>query len=59
MQDQRQKAIAPYADACDHFLSPDVTPDLGTDFEWERPNIDGIVQYLFVEKGFDEERVRN
>ena len=37
------------------FLNPDVAPDLGTDFKWGRPDLDGLV---VDEKGSNEERVR-
>ena len=47
-----------YADARDFFLNPDVALDLDTDFNWERPDIDVLVRYLVVEKGFYKERVR-
>lgn len=28
------------------------------DFKWEKPDMDGLVQFLVNEKGFSEERVR-
>lgn len=28
------------------------------DFKWEKPDMDGLVQFLVTEKGFSEDRVR-
>ncbi|KAI9845680.1 MAG: Elongation of fatty acids protein 2 [Thelocarpon superellum] len=51
----------PYKDARELFFHPDVRqadhPDC--DFKWEAPDVEGLVQFLVVEKGFSEERVRN
>ncbi|RAL10523.1 multifunctional nuclease RAD27 [Aspergillus homomorphus CBS 101889] len=51
----------PYQDARELFLNPDVRdsdhPDC--DFKWEAPNIEGLIQYLVTEKGFNEDRVRS
>ena len=50
----------PFKDARDLFLDPDVRkadhPDC--DFKWEKPDIEGLVQFLVSEKGFSEDRVR-
>lgn len=50
----------PYADARDLFFEPDVRPadDPLCDFKWEKPDVDGLVQFLVNEKGFSEDRVR-
>lgn len=50
----------PYKDARALFLEPDVRPadHPDCDFKWEAPDIEGMVQYLAVEKGFSEDRVR-
>lgn len=51
----------PYQDARDLFLSPDVRdadhPDC--DFKWEAPDVEGLVEFLVTDKGFNEDRVRN
>jgi len=41
-------------------LNPDVRPadDTECDFKWEAPNVEGLVQFLVSEKGFNEDRVR-
>ncbi|ORY60786.1 PIN domain-like protein [Pseudomassariella vexata] len=51
----------PYADARELFFNPDVrkADDPLCDFKWEKPDIEGLVQYLVTEKGFSEDRVRS
>jgi flap endonuclease-1 len=51
----------PYLQARDLFFEPDVRPadDPLCDFKWEKPDIDGLVQFLVTEKGFSEDRVRS
>ncbi|KKF93420.1 Flap endonuclease 1 [Ceratocystis platani] len=50
----------PYQDARQLFFEPDVKPaeDTECDFKWEKPDVEGLVQFLVVEKGFSEDRVR-
>ncbi len=50
----------PFADARDLFFSPDVreADDPLCDFKWDKPDIEGLVQFLAVEKAFSEDRVR-
>ncbi|PYH88899.1 DNA repair protein rad2 [Aspergillus ellipticus CBS 707.79] len=51
----------PYEDARELFLKPDVRdashPDC--DFKWEAPDVDGLIDYLVKDKGFNEDRIRN
>ncbi|KKY27338.1 putative dna-repair protein rad2 [Phaeomoniella chlamydospora] len=51
----------PYQDARELFLNPDVRPadHKDCDFKWEAPDIEGLVKFLVVEKGFSEDRVRS
>lgn len=51
----------PYADARELFFNPDVRPadHPDCDFKWDQPDVEGLVQFLAVEKGFSEERVRS
>jgi flap endonuclease-1 len=51
----------PYADARELFFHPDVrsVDDPECDFKWEAPDVEGLIQFLVVEKGFSEDRVRN
>ncbi|OLN90008.1 Flap endonuclease 1 [Colletotrichum chlorophyti] len=51
----------PYQDARELFLNPDVRPadDPLCDFKWEKPDMEGLVQFLVTEKGFSEDRVRS
>ncbi|KAF5392331.1 hypothetical protein D9757_001363 [Collybiopsis confluens] len=48
----------PWEEAKELFLKPDVTPAGDLDLEWKNPDMDGLVQFLVTEKGFNEERVR-
>ncbi|KAK8084174.1 hypothetical protein PG996_002955 [Apiospora saccharicola] len=50
----------PFADARELFFHPDVRPadDPLCDFKWEKPDVEGLVNFLVTEKGFSEDRVR-
>jgi flap endonuclease-1 len=50
----------PYADARELFFHPDVrsADDPLCDFKWDKPDMEGLVQFLVAEKGFSEDRVR-
>ncbi|KAJ5772124.1 hypothetical protein N7520_002653 [Penicillium odoratum] len=64
-KDPKKKFVVPedwpYQDARDLFVSPDVhdAEHPSCDFKWEAPNVDGLIQYLVTDKGFNEDRVRN
>lgn len=51
----------PYKEARELFVNPDVLqadhPDC--DIQWTAPDIPGLIQFLVVEKGFSEDRVRS
>lgn len=51
----------PFEDARELFFNPDVrqADDPLCDFKWEKPDIEGLVQFLVHEKGFSEDRVRS
>lgn len=49
----------PYVDARELFLKPEVTEPDQLDYKWEAPDVEGLVNFLVVEKGFSEERVRS
>jgi flap endonuclease-1 len=51
----------PYKDARELFFNPDVRPADHEDceFKWDAPDIEGLVQFLVIEKGFSEDRVRS
>ncbi|EJT75991.1 DNA-repair protein rad2 [Gaeumannomyces tritici R3-111a-1] len=51
----------PFEDARDLFFNPDVRPadHPDCDFKWEKPDIDGLINFLVTEKGFSEDRVRS
>ncbi|CAD6580737.1 MAG: Elongation of fatty acids protein 2 [Cyphobasidiales sp. Tagirdzhanova-0007] len=48
----------PWEQARELFKHPDVTPASECDFKWESPDVDGLVEFLVTEKGFNEDRVR-
>lgn len=50
----------PYEDARELFFNPDVraADDPLCDFKWEKPDTEGLVQFLVNEKAFSEDRVR-
>ncbi|KAI0074139.1 PIN domain-like protein [Panus rudis PR-1116 ss-1] len=48
----------PWEEAKKLFATPDVTPADQVEIEWKNPDVDGLVQFLVTEKGFNEERVR-
>lgn len=51
----------PYQDARELFISPDVrdADDPECDFKWEAPDVEGLIDFLVKDKGFNEDRVRN
>ncbi|KZT11965.1 PIN domain-like protein [Laetiporus sulphureus 93-53] len=48
----------PWEEAKKFFEHPDVTPADEIEVEWKSPDVEGLVQFLVTEKGFNEERVR-
>ncbi|KAJ4479951.1 flap endonuclease 1 [Lentinula aciculospora] len=48
----------PWEEAKELFMKPDVTPADDLELEWKNPDVDGLIQFLVTEKGFNEERVR-
>ncbi|KAF8443118.1 PIN domain-like protein [Boletus edulis BED1] len=48
----------PWEEAKKLFEKPDVLPASEVELEWKDPDVEGLVQFLVVEKGFNEERVR-
>ncbi|KIO18056.1 hypothetical protein M407DRAFT_32266 [Tulasnella calospora MUT 4182] len=48
----------PWEEAKALFLKPDVTPADQLELNWEAPDVDGLVEFLVREKGFNEDRVR-
>ncbi|KAL4805453.1 flap endonuclease 1 [Aspergillus unguis] len=64
-KDSKQKYVVPeswpYQDARDLFIQPDVrdAEDPECDFKWEGPDVDGLIDFLVKDKGFNEDRVRN
>jgi len=48
----------PWEEAKKIFAQPDVTPSDQIELEWSTPDVEGLVDFLVKEKGFNEERVR-
>ncbi|KAI9058471.1 PIN domain-like protein [Trametes sanguinea] len=48
----------PWEEAKKVFEKPDVTPADELELEWKSPDIEGLVDFLVKDKGFNEERVR-
>ncbi|CDZ97935.1 pin domain-like protein [Phaffia rhodozyma] len=49
----------PWEEAKALFLKPDVTRAEDVEVEWSAPDVEGLVDFLVRDKGFNEERVRN
>ncbi|PLB51688.1 DNA repair protein rad2 [Aspergillus steynii IBT 23096] len=51
----------PYQDARELFLNPDVrdASHADCDFKWDAPDVEGLIDFLVKDKGFNEDRVRN
>ena len=51
----------PYKEARELFINPDVraADHEECNFQWNNPDIEGLVKFLVVEKGFNEDRVRS
>ena len=48
-----------YKGARQLFKEPDVTPAIEIDLKWEKPDEEGLVQFMSEENGFAEDRIRN
>ncbi|KAA1135750.1 Elongation of fatty acids protein 2 [Puccinia graminis f. sp. tritici] len=48
----------PWEEARALFQKPEVTPSSELKLEWKKPDVEGLVDFLVKEKGFDEERVK-
>ncbi|KAF8349580.1 flap endonuclease 1 [Amanita rubescens] len=48
----------PWEEAKKLFEKPDVLPADQVELEWKNPDVEGLVEFLVKQKGFNEERVR-
>ncbi|KAH8916827.1 PIN domain-like protein, partial [Atractiella rhizophila] len=48
----------PWQEAKELFKKPDVIPADQCDVKWDKPDIEGLVDFLVKDKGFNEDRVR-
>ncbi|KAK6903959.1 flap endonuclease 1 [Kwoniella mangroviensis CBS 8507] len=48
----------PWEEAKQLFITPDVVKGADLDLEWKAPDVEGLVEFLCRDKGFNEDRVR-
>ncbi|KAM0752303.1 flap endonuclease 1-A [Meredithblackwellia eburnea MCA 4105] len=48
----------PYEEAKELFKKPSVVPADQVELEWKEPDVEGLVEFLVKENGFNEDRVR-
>ncbi|KAF8624400.1 hypothetical protein AX15_005883 [Amanita polypyramis BW_CC] len=48
----------PWEESKKLFENPDVLPADQVELEWKNPDVEGLIEFLVKEKGFNEERVR-
>lgn len=49
----------PYAEAKQLFMQPELAPSDDVNFKWVDPNVDGLVEFMVKQKGFNEDRIRS
>lgn len=49
----------PYKEARELFLNPDVKPGKDVELKWTEPDIDGLINFMVKENGFNEQRIRD
>ncbi|KAK9467772.1 PIN domain-like protein [Lipomyces arxii] len=49
----------PYKDARELFLYPEIQDPENIDLKWIEPDLEGLIEFLVTEKGFNEDRVRS
>ncbi|KAF3992127.1 hypothetical protein FT663_01262 [Candidozyma haemuli var. vulneris] len=52
----------PWAEAKELFMNPEITKTASADevdVKWEEPNVDGLVEFMVQQKGFNEDRIRS
>ncbi|PWN31697.1 putative DNA repair endonuclease rad2 [Meira miltonrushii] len=50
--------VWPYEEAREIFRKPDVTAGAEMDIKWEAPDVEGLVQFMCTDRGFNEDRIR-
>jgi flap endonuclease-1 len=50
--------IWPYEEARAIFRKPDVKTGSDVDIKWEAPDVEGLVQFMCGDRGFNEDRIR-
>ncbi|KAH3664027.1 hypothetical protein OGAPHI_004741 [Ogataea philodendri] len=49
----------PYSEARQLFLKPDVLDGDEVDLKWSEPDLDGLIEFMVKENGFNEQRIRD
>lgn len=49
----------PYKEAKELFMNPELLNNDEVNFKWVEPNLDGLVEFMVRDKGFNEERIRS
>lgn len=50
--------VWPYEEAREIFRRPDVTKGADMEIKWEAPDVEGLVQFMCTDRGFNEDRIR-
>ncbi|KAI5476333.1 hypothetical protein MNV49_007846 [Pseudohyphozyma bogoriensis] len=50
--------VWPYEEARELFKKPEVIPGKDVTLEWKEPDVEGLVEFLVKDNGFNEDRVR-
>ncbi|SGY83324.1 BQ5605_C009g05630 [Microbotryum silenes-dioicae] len=48
----------PWKEAKELFIHPNVTPAKDVELQWKAPDVEGLVEFLVKDSGFNEDRVR-
>lgn len=49
----------PYDEAKQLFMNPEIIKAEDVNFKWTEPQVEGLVEFMVKEKGFNEERIRS
>lgn len=49
----------PWTEAKELFMNPELASPEDINLKWNEPNVDGLVEFMVQQKGFNEERIRN
>lgn len=49
----------PYKEAKELFMNPEISKADEVEFKWEEPDLEGLIEFMVKEKGFNEDRIRS